>query len=116
VVEVPAVGAGVEDARLLRLIRASLKASQGIYGAPRVFLDLREAGETYSKHRVARLMRENGLRALHGYRTRRWEVGKPAVLTRTCSSANSRRRKPTRRGRRTSPTSGRGKGGCISRS
>jgi putative transposase len=26
-------------------------------------------------------MRENGLRALHGYRTRRWEVGKPAVLT-----------------------------------
>ena len=34
-----------EDARLLRLIRASFTASQGIYGAPRVFLDLREAGE-----------------------------------------------------------------------
>ena len=46
-----------EDARLLRLIRASFTASQGIYGAPRVFLDLREAGETCSKHRVARLMR-----------------------------------------------------------
>jgi hypothetical protein len=30
----------------------------GIYGAPRVFLNLREAGETGSKHRVARLMRE----------------------------------------------------------
>jgi len=69
-----------EDARLLRLIRASFTASQGIYGAPRVFLDLREAGETCSKHRVARLMRENRLRALHGYRTRRWSVGKPAVL------------------------------------
>jgi putative transposase len=69
-----------EDARLLRVIRASLTASQGIYGAPRVFLDLREAGETYSKHRVARLMRENNLRALHGYRTRRWSVGKPSVL------------------------------------
>jgi putative transposase len=69
-----------EDARLLRLIRASFKASQGVYGAPRVFLDLREAGETCSKHRVARLMRENGLRALHGYRTRRWSVGKPAAL------------------------------------
>jgi putative transposase len=54
---------GQEDARLLRLIRASLNASHGIYGAPRVFLDLREAGETCSKHRVARLMCENGLRA-----------------------------------------------------
>ena len=69
-----------EDARLLRLIRASFTASHGIYGAPRVFLDLREAGETCSKHRVARLMRVNQLRALHGYRTRRWSVGKPAVL------------------------------------
>jgi putative transposase len=46
-----------EDARLLRLIRASFVASHCIYGAPRVFLDLREAGETCSKHRVARLMR-----------------------------------------------------------
>ena len=69
-----------EDARLLRLIQASFSASQRIYGAPRVFLDLREAGESCSKHRVARLMRENHLRALHGYRTRRWSVGKPSVL------------------------------------
>jgi len=64
-----------EDARLLRLIRAPFKASQGVYGAPRVFLDLREAGETCSKHRVARLMR-----ALAGYRTRRYIAGKPAEL------------------------------------
>ena len=69
-----------EDARLLRLIRASFTASHGIYGAPRVFLDLREAGEGCSKHRVARLMRVNHLRALHGYRMRRWSVGKPSVL------------------------------------
>jgi len=69
-----------EDARLLRLIRASFTASHGIYGAPRVFLDLREAGETCSKHRVARLMRERHLRALHGYRTRRIAVGKPSAL------------------------------------
>jgi putative transposase len=61
-----------QDARLLRLIRASFTASQGIYGASRVLLDLREAGETCSKHRVARLMREATLRALHGYRVRRW--------------------------------------------
>jgi putative transposase len=69
-----------EDARLLRLIRASYKASHGIYGSPRVFLDLREAGETCSKHRVARLMRVNKIWALHGYRTRHYAVGKPAVI------------------------------------
>jgi putative transposase len=69
-----------EDSRLLRLIRASFTASHGIYGAPRVFLDLREAGETCSKHRVARLMREANLRARHGYRMRRSSVGKPSVL------------------------------------
>lgn len=69
-----------EDARLLRLIRASFVASHGIYGAPRVFLDLREGGETCSKHRVERLRRQANLRALHGYRTRRWAVGKPSVL------------------------------------
>lgn len=68
-----------EDARLLRLIRASFVASHGIYGSIRVFLDLREAGETCTKHRVARLMRESNLRARHGYRIRRWTVGKPSV-------------------------------------
>lgn len=76
----PISGRAREDARLLRLIRASYKASQGIYGSPRVFLDLREAGETCSKHRVARLMQLNKIRALHGYRTRHYAVGKPAVI------------------------------------
>ena len=69
-----------EDARLLKLIRASFQASQGVYGAPRVFLDLREAGETCSKHRVARLMRENGIRAQPGYRVKRYVAGKAAEL------------------------------------
>jgi putative transposase len=69
-----------EDARLLRLIRASFVASHGIYGSPRVFLDLREAGETCSKHRVARLMRVNKIRAVHGYRTRHRSASKSATL------------------------------------
>ena len=69
-----------ENVRLLRLIRASFVASHGIYGSPRVFLDLREAGETCSKHRVARLMRINNIRAVRGYRTRRHSVTKPSIL------------------------------------
>ena len=69
-----------EDARLVRLIRASFTASHGIYGAPRILQDLRERGETCSKHRISRLMRENGLQALHGYRIRHLPVSKPHVL------------------------------------
>ena len=70
----------MEDARLLRLIKASFVSSHGVYGAPRVFLDLREAGETCSKHRVERLMRENGLRAQGGFRIKRNSPGKPTLL------------------------------------
>jgi putative transposase len=69
-----------EDARLLRLIRASFAASHGIYGARRVFLDLREAGETCSRHRVARLMRINGIRAAYGYHAKRHSASKPSAL------------------------------------
>jgi putative transposase len=69
-----------EDARLLRLIRASYAASHGVYGAKRVFLDLREAGETCSKHRVARLMRVNKIKALHGYQTPRYSGYKPSQI------------------------------------
>src|SRR5678816_4847460 len=52
-----------EDARLLRLIRASFVASQGIYGAPRVFLDLREAGELQQSSGLAAHAREQSARA-----------------------------------------------------
>ena len=54
----------VEDQRVLGLIRAAYTASHGVYGAPRIFLDLREAGETCSKHRVARIMRANHIKVL----------------------------------------------------
>ena len=47
---------------------------------PRIFLDLREAGETCSKHRVEHLMRENRLRARGGFHIKRVVAGKPAVL------------------------------------
>jgi putative transposase len=76
----PVCQRALEDVRLLRLIRASFTASHGIYGAPRVFLDLREAGETCSKHRVMRLMRVNKIRAVRGYRIRHSSASKPSEL------------------------------------
>ena len=87
-----------EDKRLLRLIRASFAASQGAYGAPRVFLDLREAGETCSKHRVARLMQENNIRVQGGYRTRRYaaSTSKPAELIPNLVNRNFDVSKPNR--------------------
>jgi putative transposase len=74
----PVCQRALEDLRLLRLVRASYSASHGIYGAPRVFLDLREAGETCSKHRVMRLMRVNKIRAVRGYRIRHSATSKPS--------------------------------------
>lgn len=70
----------IENARLLKLIRASFNASNGIYGSPRVFLDLREAGETCSKHRVARLMRVNKIRPVRGYSRKPKFGAKPSEL------------------------------------
>lgn len=71
----------LEDQRLLGLIRAAYTASHGVYGAPRIFLDLREAGETCSKHRVARIMRANHMKARYGYRAPRYASGQTSLLT-----------------------------------
>ena len=69
-----------ENLRLLGLVRASYAASGGVYGAPRVFLDLREAGETCSKHRVARLMRLHRIKANYGYRRPRTFRGRTSAV------------------------------------
>ena len=60
-----------ENGRLLGLIRDSYAASRGVYGARRVFADLREAGESCGKHRVAALMRTNKIKALRGFKAPR---------------------------------------------
>ena len=69
-----------EDEQLLRKIRTSYQASDGVYGSPRVHRDLREDGERCGEHRVARLMQINGLRAIRGYKKPRHRVGKPSVV------------------------------------
>ena len=70
----------IEDERLLGLIQESHIASGRIYGSPRVLLDLREAGECLGRKRVARIMRENGLRAIHGYKKPRHLASVPSVI------------------------------------
>jgi putative transposase len=70
----------IEDERLLSLIRISYEASSGVYGASRIFLDLRETGETCGKHRVARIMKVNKIKALRGYKAPRHIAGRPSVV------------------------------------
>jgi putative transposase len=56
------------DERLTERIRAIHRTSRGTYGSPRVHAELRAAGERRERRRVARLMREAGLRGCPGRR------------------------------------------------
>ena len=58
------------DDRLRERIRVIHQTSRGTYGSPRVHAELRAAGERCGRRRVARLMREVGLRGCHGRRRR----------------------------------------------
>jgi putative transposase len=51
-------------------IKESYIASGGTYGSPWIHRDLRDEGERFSVHRVARIMRENKLKAQIGYKRR----------------------------------------------
>lgn len=50
------------DMILLAYIRAEFSASNETYGSPRMHAELKESGLPIGRHRVARLMRENGLK------------------------------------------------------
>jgi transposase InsO family protein len=52
-----------QDERLVARIRAIFEASEGTYGSPRIHAALSQAGWPVGRKRVARLMREAGLRA-----------------------------------------------------
>lgn len=54
----------LDDMVLLAHIRAQFSASNGTYGSPRMHAELNEDGLAAGRHRVARLMRDNGLKAL----------------------------------------------------
>ncbi len=69
-----------EDQRLLEMIRHSYAASHGVYGARRVFGDLRETGETCGLHRVERIMRIHKIKAVRGYKAPRAIAGRPSII------------------------------------
>lgn len=54
-----------EDRQLLVRIRAVHQKSRGRYGSPRVHRELKRQGQECGKNRVARLMRQGGLRSRH---------------------------------------------------
>lgn len=49
--------------RLLPMIRDAHRASRGTYGSPRIYDDIKDLGETAGRHKIAKLMRENGITA-----------------------------------------------------
>ena len=51
------------DMVLLAHIRAEFSTSNETYGSPRMHFELRESGLAIGRHRVARLMSENGMKA-----------------------------------------------------
>jgi putative transposase len=71
------------DDELLVEIHRSYWASRGTYGAPRIRVDLADAGYSVSKKRVARLMRDSGLEGVTRRRkpttTTRDEQARPAL-------------------------------------
>ena len=68
------------NAALTVKIREFYDQSMGIYGSPRIFCDLREAGIACSENKVARLMRAAGIKSVRGYKRPRYKVGKPALV------------------------------------
>jgi len=76
----PASERDKEDQRQLGLIKQSWLESGGVYGYRKITNDLRDLGESCGKHRVYRLMQQEGLRAQVGYGRRSYRNGKPAVV------------------------------------
>ena len=113
------------DRRLRARIRVIYEEAKGRYGSPRVYQELRALGLPCGKHRTARLMRGEGLRAKSARRFRvttqsaHAHPPAPNALARDFAVAERRRLRPRPRrpcGWPTSRTCRRGKAGSISRS
>lgn len=69
------------NAVLLTQIHQVHLTSRGRYGSPRIYQELRDRGAAVGRHRVARLMRQHGLRSVgRRARPRRSAPASPAVV------------------------------------
>ena len=82
----PASARAQADQALAVHIRAIHERSRQTYGSPRVQAELRAQGQPVGRRRVARLMRQAGLRGLHGQRRR----VRTTVADRTATPARDR--------------------------
>jgi transposase InsO family protein len=87
----PTSARALMDAALTAEIRAAHAASKGTYGAPRLQVDLVEAGIRVSRKRVARLMRNAGLVGVSRRKSTVTIVRDRAVRHPISSTATSRR-------------------------
>ena len=107
-----------QSKRLLKIdIKRVFDDEQGRPGSPRVARRLKAEGKPTGRHRIARIMKDNGLRAkaARKYKQRR-TASIPFRLRPTCWRKISVRTGPTGSGCRTSPISGRTRAGCTWRS
>ncbi|MDA8928114.1 IS3 family transposase [Gammaproteobacteria bacterium] len=83
-----------EDQQLLKQIKTFYIASGGTYGSPWIHRDMRDAGESCSVHRVARIMRDNRLKAQIGYKRRYMKGGKTGSIANNVLERNFNPGKP----------------------
>lgn len=108
------VSAGEKDNhRLLGLIRDSYALSGGVYGYRRIHGDLREIGEMCSKNRVAKIMKQNKIQAVHGYKIPRGVRGRPSLIAPNRVQREFTVVKPNQVWVRISPIFAPGRVGCI---
>ena len=104
----------LDDMVFLAYIRTHFALSNGTYGSPRMHVELCEEGLTIGRHRVARLMRDNGLRPNQKRRFKKTTDSQhggpiaPNILDRILQRVAR-----TRNGGSISAMSGRPKVGCI---
>ena len=102
------------DLILLAHIRAQFSQSRETYGSPRMHAELQEAGLCAGRHRVARIMRENHLKARPKMRFKKTtDSDHGGAVAPNVLAWISPRKGPMRNGASISPMSGPPKAGSI---